>query len=393
MIYLDHNATSPVHPHVLEGMLPFFTERAGNPSSVHGAGRAARQGLDEARRRVAVLLDVHESQIVFTSGGTEANNMALFGYAARCKFRGHLVTSAVEHPSLLQVCERLKRYGMAVTVVGVDGNGCVRPEEVFAALRADTILVSIMHANNETGVVQPVAEIGQGCRTRSPAVAFHVDAVQTVGKIPVRFAALAVDMLSLSAHKFGGPKGVGALVIDKSFVLDPLLVGGGQERGRRAGTENLPGIVGCGLAAERVQTAMAAEHHRLQQLQKHLEAGLQAAIPECLIFGQQAAVRLPNTTALGISGIHGETVVMNLDLAGFAVSSGSACGSGRSQPSHVPTAMGMTSDLASSMVRVSLGWNTAPEDVEQFVVCFAKVIKRLQPFSHAVPHGTTLALE
>ncbi len=391
MIYLDHNATSPMRPQVLEAMLPFFTERAGNPSSVHGMGRAARQGLDEARRRVAALLEVHDSQVIFTSGGTEANNMAIFGYAARCRFRGHLITSAVEHPSVLHVCERLERYGMAVTRVGVDRHGGVCPGDVRAALRADTILVSIMHANNETGVMQPVEEIGRICRTA--AIPLHTDAVQTVGKRPIRFDALNVALLSLSAHKWGGPKGVGALVVEKSFAFDPLLVGGGQERGRRSGTENVPGIVGCGMAALLAQESIPEENRRLHHVQHHLEQRIQEAIPDCLVFGQQADERLPTTTALGIAGVHGETVVMNLDLEGFAVSSGSACGSGRSQPSHVPAAMGIPPELASSMVRVSLGWNTTQEDVERFVISFVRVIRRLQTFDSPAPQETTTVLE
>lgn len=380
MIYLDHNATSPARPQVIEGMLPFFAERAGNPSSVHRAGRAARQGLDVARRRVAALLDVHESQVIFTSGGTEANNTVLFGCAARHGFRGHLLMSAVEHPSVLQACERLQRYGMDLTLVAVDHNGCVSPEEVLSAIRSDTILVSIMHANNETGVMQPVTEIGRACRQAS--VPLHSDAVQSVGKVPLRFEDLDVDFLSLSAHKFGGPKGVGALIIDKHAQVNALLVGGGQERGRRSGTENLPGIVGCGIAAELAQSVLEEENQRLRNLQHYLEQSIQAAIPECVIFGQNAEKRLPNTTALGVHGIDGETVVMNLDLDGFALSSGSACASGRNQHSHVLVAMGCVTDLMLSMVRVSLGWNTTQEAVERFVVCFTQIIKRLQSLSH-----------
>lgn len=387
MIYLDHNATSPMPPQVLAGMLPFFAERVGNPSSVHGAGRQARQGLDEARRRLATLLAVHESQILFTSGGTEANNTALFGLAARCGFRGHLITSTVEHPSILQGCGRLEQMGMGVTRVVVDATGTVHPEAVRAALREDTVLVSIMHANNETGVIQPVGEIARLCREAAPGVALHSDAVQSVGRIPVHCGALQLSMLSLSAHKFGGPKGVGALVVDKSLALEPLLVGGGQERGRRAGTENVPGIVGMGLAMEWACGRMEEEQRRLQGLRDHLEREIQAQLPECLVFGQQAAARIPNTVALGMPGIHGETVVMTLDLEGFAVSSGSACGSGRAQPSHVPLAMGAAPELAASMVRVALGWNSTEGDVERFVRAFVQVIKRLRRFAVPAAQG------
>ncbi|MEO5348191.1 MAG: cysteine desulfurase [Magnetococcus sp. YQC-3] len=381
MIYLDYNATSPMPPQVLAGMLPFFAERVGNPSSVHGPGRLARQGLDEARRQLASRLQVHESQVIFTSGGTEANNIALFGTASRCGFRGHMVVSAVEHPSVLQVGERLAQLGMEVTWLAVDEAGVVRPDALRAAMRADTVLVSIMHANNETGVIQPLAEIATLCRAMAAKVAIHTDAVQSGGRVPLSLAALQVDMLSLSAHKLGGPKGVGALIVDKSLALEPLLLGGGQERGRRAGTENVPGIVGFGLAFDWACARMGEESARLLALQQQLERGIQAQLPACQIFGQQAAARLPNTTALGMPGIHGETVVMNLDLEGFAVSSGSACGSGRAKPSHVPLAMGASPDLAAGMVRVALGWETTQEEVERFVVAFVRVIKRLQQFA------------
>lgn len=387
MIYLDHNATSPLRPHILEAMLPFLTERTGNPSSIHGAGRAARQGVDEARRQVAALLAVHDSQIIFTSGGTEANNMAIFGQAARCKFRGHLVTSAIEHPSVLQICKRLQHYGMDVTGVSVDHNGSLRPEDVIAALRADTVLVSIMHANNETGVIQPVAEISKACHAASSTLVVHADAIQSVGKIPVQFESLGVDMLSLSAHKVGGPKGVGALVMAKHLAIDPWLVGGGQERGRRAGTENVPGIVGFGATAAWVQSALTEEMQRLQLLQQMLERAIQESLPDSLILGQQAEARLPNTTALALAGIHGETVVINLDLAGYAISSGSACSSGHNQPSHVPAAMGIAPDLATGLVRISLGWNTTQTEVEHFITRFIQVIKRLRHLSGPSLHG------
>ena len=380
MIYLDHNATTPARPQVIEGLVPFFAERAGNPSSVHSAGRAARQGLDEARRRVAAVLDVHERQVIFTSGGTEANNTVIFGCAAQHGFRGHLIVSAIEHPSILLVCERLQRYDMEITQVAVDRHGCLSAEEVLSAIRKDTRLVSVMHANNESGVIQPVAEIARECRLL--AVPMHSDAVQSMGKIPLSFEELGVDFLSLSAHKFGGPKGVGALIVEKSAQYNALLMGGGQESGRRSGTENLPGIVGFGIAAQLAQVTLAAEYQRLRSLQHYLEETIKIAIPECVIFGQGAANRLPNTTALGVHGMDGETVVMNLDLEGFSLSSGSACGSGRHKPSHVLIAMGCAADLALSMVRVSLGWNTTQEEVERFVVGFTRVIKRLQHLSH-----------
>ena len=375
MIYLDHNATSPMPAQVLDGMVPFFAEHAGNPSSVHTVGRAARQGLDEARRRVAALLDVHYSQVIFTSGGTEANNTALLGIAEQHGFRGHMLVSAIEHPSILKVCERLQMRGMAVTQVAVDPQGRVDAEAVAASLREDTRLVSVMHANNETGVIQPLAEIGRVCR--QAGVPLHSDAVQSAGKIAFDFASLEVDFLSLSAHKFGGPKGVGALIVDKHATFAPLLLGGGQERGLRSGTENIPGIVGFGLAAALAQSQQADVFVRLQALQQRLETGIQAAVPECVIFSQ-GSERLPNTTAVAVPGLDAETVVMSLDLDGFAISSGSACGSGRQKPSYVIHAMGYPDELAISMLRVSLGWQNSEQDVQRFVVGFKRVIKRLQ---------------
>lgn len=385
MIYLDHNATSPARPEVVDAMLPYLTDRAGNPSSVHGAGRAARKGLDEARRRVAAFLNVHYDRVVFTSGGTESNNAALFGLAAKRGFAGHLVVSAIEHPSVLEAVAVLENRGMAVSRVPVDDQGRVSVDAVRAALRDDTILVSVMHANNETGVVQPIAEIGELCR--SGGVVFHSDGVQAVGKLAVDLTELPVDLYAISAHKFGGPKGIGALVMDKSLSLAPLLTGGGQERGRRSGTENLPGIVGFGAAAELLQQQRIEENARLTALRETLEHDMLAAVPGGEVFGA-GAERLPNTTALGFPGLDGEALVMTMDLEGFAISSGSACASGKMEPSHVIRAM--TDDsaaLAAGMVRVTLGWNTEEVEVARFVRAFARVVKRLRemagPFAAA----------
>lgn len=375
MIYLDHNATSPARPQVIESMLPFFSEKIGNPASVHSAGRIARQGLDEARRGVAHFLDVHESQIIFTSGGTESNTMALFSEGIKSGFSGHIITSNIEHPSILQTCDALKKRGMTVTHVGVDKKGRLDPDTLFSAFKKETVLVSVMHANNEIGTIQPLSEIGAFCRQRG--VVFHSDAVQSVGKIEVDFYGLNVDMLSISAHKLGGPKGIGALIVDKRYAVEPLMVGGGQERGRRSGTENLPGIIGFAKVCDTIQTTLLEESQRLKGLKHQLESQIQEALPDSVIFGQKSE-RLPNTSALAVPGTDGETVVMNLDLEGFAVSSGSACSSGRSQPSHVAAALGIEDGLALSMVRVTLGWNTTQEDIKRFVKTYIRVIKRLQ---------------
>ena len=384
MIYLDHNATSPARPQVIEALLPYLAERAGNPASVHGPGRLARQGLDEARRKVGALLGVHESRVIFTSGGTEANNLALFGQTARSGFRGHLVTSVVEHPSVLRSCEVLEQRGMTVSRLPVDGLGRVDPADVDAAIQGDTVLVSIMHANNETGVIQPIERIAAICRRSG--VLFHSDRAQTIGKWPLGLQypgqqpgenpAAEPDMVSLSAHKFGGPKGTGALVVSNAIAMEPQLVGGGQERGHRSGTENLPGIVGFGAAAEQVMAEAAVESQAMATYRDFLETRLAEALPACVVFGQ-GADRLPNTTAVGCPGLDGETLVMNLDLAGFAVSSGSACSSGRAEPSPVPRAMGVSETLARSMVRISLGWNTRREEVERFAAAYIRTVKKL----------------
>jgi cysteine desulfurase len=374
MIYLDHNATTFIRPGVMETITSVWTQHVGNPSSVHGAGRAARQALDRARRQVARLVGVHESQVIFTSGGTEANNLALFGLTARFDYQGHVLTSAVEHASLLIPAKEIQKRGMGVTFADVDGEGVVDPMQVLGALRDDTRIVSIMHANNETGVIQPIENIADGCR--AAGVPFHVDAAQTLGKVPIDFTRLGVDMMTLSSHKIGGPQGVGALIIDKRMALQPRMIGGGQERGRRSGTENLPAIVGFGAAAVRVQSALEAEPGRLCALRDQLENSLKQTLPSVVIFGA-AEKRLPNTSAIGFDRLDGATLVMNLDLEGFAVSSGSACGSGKTEPSHVLQAMGIPASLARGFIRVSLGWTTTSEEVERFVAALKRIVDRL----------------
>ncbi|MBF0453580.1 MAG: cysteine desulfurase [Magnetococcales bacterium] len=378
MIYLDHNATSPVRGEVVPLITPYFTEFIGNPSSVHGSGRAARKGLDEARRKLAQLVDVHESQIIFTSGGTEANNLALMGVALQANFNGHLITSAIEHPSILAMCDLLEQRGVAVTRIGVDSQGVVDLNALEEAMTPETFLVSVMHANNETGVIQPIQQIAQRCRQAQ--VIFHSDTVQSVGKLPVTLEGVGADMISLSAHKFGGPKGVGALVINNRLALSSMLLGGGQERNRRAGTENLPGIVGFGAACQLVGSNQRKEYERLLGLRNQLEADLSNLLPELIVFGNETE-RLPNTTLVGVAGLDGETLVMNMDLAGFAISAGSACGSGRTQASPVLAAMGYDGAVGQSAVRISLGWSSQREDINRFAPVFARTVKRLQQMS------------
>ncbi|MBF0272517.1 MAG: cysteine desulfurase [Magnetococcales bacterium] len=379
MIYLDHNATSPTRPEVAEAMLATLTRQEGNPSSVHGPGRAARQTLDEARRAVARLVNVHDSRVIFTSGGTEANHLAILGMAEQAEFQGTLITSAVEHPSVLMPCDKAGQRGMTVIHLPVDASGRIHPDRLKTALTLDTRLVSIMAANNETGVLQPVAEIGALCR--AAGVPFHCDATQYAGKLPLQADGIQADLLTLSAHKLGGPKGCGALIVGPAVQLTPQLLGGGQERNRRSGTENLPGIAGFGAVAQLVAPRIEAESLALTALRQKLEEGLLKSVPDAVILGAQAP-RLPNTTALALPGVDGETLVMTLDLAGFAISSGAACSSGKNTPSHVPLAMGLDHALTRSVTRISLGWDSTEHAVDRFIHAFHRSVDRLRKGSH-----------
>ncbi|MBF0214263.1 MAG: cysteine desulfurase [Magnetococcales bacterium] len=379
MIYLDHNATSPPRPEVAEAMMNALHRAHGNPSSVHGPGRAARQILDEARRAVARLVQVHDSRVVFTSGGTESNHLAILGVLDRATAPGTVITSAVEHPSVLQPCDQLARRGFRVIRLPVDESGLIRPADLQEALDPSTRLVSIMAANNETGVLQPVAEIGALCR--AAGVPFHCDATQWAGKLPLQADAFQADLLTLSAHKFGGPKGCGALIVAASLRLAPQLLGGGQERGRRSGTENLPGIAGFGAAASLIASKVDSEAATITALRQKMEQGLLKTIPDAVILGAKAP-RLPNTTALALPGVDGETLVMTLDLAGFAISAGAACSSGKNTPSHVPLAMGLDHELTRSVTRISLGWDSTEHAVDLFIQAFHRSVDRLRKGSH-----------
>ncbi|MBF0620295.1 MAG: cysteine desulfurase [Magnetococcales bacterium] len=376
--YLDHNATTPVRPEVIEAMLPYFSEKSGNPASVHGAGRAARDGIDRSRRTLGEILGVHNSQIIFTSGGTESNNLALFGLAAKSGFKGRLVISGIEHPSVDSVATALEKHGMRITRVKPDSHGVIDAGKIMAAVDAETVAVSVMQANNETGVIQPVEEIAHACQNRR--CVFHSDAVQVFGKKSLDFYRDCGGLLSLSAHKLGGPKGVGALVLDKSLALEPLLFGGGQERGRRSGTENLTGIVGFGVAAKLAVDGLALEQSRLSALRDSLADQVKQAIPQTVVFGENAN-KLANTLAMGWAGLDGETLVMNLDLAGYSVSSGSACSSGRTEPSRILKAMGVDTALGRSMIRVSLGLDSDALMVQQFAAQLIRTVRQLTSMS------------
>lgn len=372
-VYLDHNATSPLDPAVLEAMLPFLRlSVGGNASSRHAPGRAARAAVERAREQVAALAGTTPRNVVFTSGGTEANNLALKGFAATWQ-SGSLLVGAVEHSSVLAPARDLATRGWRLHEVAPDRDGRVAPDALMAALAPDTRLVSLMWANNETGVIQDIAACAALAAERG--IVFHTDAVQAAGKIAIDAGLPGIRLMSLSAHKLGGPQGVGALIVDAAVDIAPLLHGGGQEGGRRSGTENLAGIVGFGRAAELAATRLDAAG-ALIALRSRLEDGL-AVLPGVEIYGR-AVERLPNTVFFAVEGIDGATLLLMLDDAGYAVSSGSACGSGRPEPSHVLLAMGVDRERAYGALRVSLGPDNRAEDVDGFVAALRERVGALR---------------
>src|SRR5881296_398542 len=379
-VYLDHNASTPVHPEVVAEMLPYFTELYGNPSSIHAFGREARDGMDLARERVARFLKVSPPEIVFTSGGTESDNFAVKGLAwARGK--GHLITSQVEHHAVLRTCRALEAQGFDLTCVGVDEFGMVDPDEVRRAIRPDTIAISIMHANSEVGTLQPIAAIGRIAREHD--VPFHVDAVQTFGKLPLDVDALGIDALSFSAHKIYGPKGVAGLFVRKGSKMVAVQHGGEHERRRRAGTENVAGIVGLAKAVELRAREMAAEAERLTVLRDRLWHAIRERVPDVRLSGHPTE-RLPGTANVCYRNVESESIVLGLDLKGIAVSAGSACTAGSVEPSHVLVAMGVPLDWAMGAVRSSLGRSTTTEDVDFVVASVTEVVSRIR---QAMPVG------
>ena len=376
-VYLDHNATTPLDPDVLRAMLPFLAEGFGNPGSLHAWGREARQALERARATVALALGAADKDsVVFTSGGTEADNLALMGVAtARAKDGRHLIVSCVEHHAVLNAAAHLTRQGFEVSYLPVDSQGCLDPEDVRQAIRSDTILVSLMHSNNETGVLFPIAAMGRLCQERG--VIFHTDAVQSFGKVFLDVEALHVDLLSLSGHKLYGPKGIGALFIRRGTKMSPLLYGGMQERSRRAGTENVAGAVGLARATE--ISALSADQiaKRVADLRDRLETGLMAAMPGVLRNGHPTE-RLPHTSNLAFAGVEAESLILALDLAGIGVSSGAACSSGSVEPSHVLTAMGLAPDRVMSSVRFSLGRTTTEEEIDRVLEILPQIVERMR---------------
>lgn len=374
VIYLDNNATTRPDPEVVEALLPCLRDHYGNPSSAHLLGLQAEGALVQARAQVAALLGAQPAEIVFTSGGTEALNHALRGAAEAFPAKRHLVTTAVEHSAVRALAGWLQRQGFEVTVLGVDGEGRLDLAELEAALRPDTLMVALMAANNETGVRFPVGEAAARAKRAGALVA--VDAVQALGKITVDVAAWGADLVAFSGHKFHGPKGVGGLWIRRGVRLRPLLVGGEQERGRRGGTENLPGIVGLGKAAE-LALARLPDQVRVAELRDRLEAGLRAELPDLHIHGL-GAERLPNTSLFAVPGVEGEALQLRLSQRGICVSTGSACTTGRPEPSHVLQAMGVSPDLARGTVRVSLSRETTAEDIATAVSVLPQVVRELR---------------
>ena len=377
--YFDHNATTPVDPRVLEAMLPYFGPEFGNASSLHRFGQDARQAVEAARRQVAAQLGCDARDVVFTSGGTEADNLAVFGTVrAAAGPSRHVITTRIEHPAVLQACEQLEREGADVTYLPVSGDGSVAPDDVRAALRSDTVLITVMHANNEIGTIQPLEEIGR--IAREAEVPLHTDGVQSFGKLRTHVKDLGVDLFSLSAHKIYGPKGVGALYVRRGLQLAKVQYGGSHERNRRPGTENVPGIVGLGAAAELSGSDRETENERTGRLRDRLEREVLAAIPDAHVHGRDAP-RLPTTSSVRFDHAESEPLLISLDLQGFAVSSGSACSSGAAKPSHVLTAIGLSRDQAKSTLRLSLGRQTDDEQLDDLLAKLPGIVERLRVLS------------
>ena len=378
-IYLDYAATTPTHPEVVKVMLPYFTDVFGNPSSIYSYGQEAKGAIEEARVKVADLIGARGEEIVFTSGGTEADNFALKGVAFANETKGnHIITSSIEHHAVIETCKFLKRRGFRVTYLPVDEYGRIDPDDVREAITNKTILISVMQASNEMGTIEPIAEIGR--IAREAGIYFHTDAVQAVGHIPVDVNELEVDLLSMSAHKLYGPKGVGALYIRKGTKLIPFMHGGGQERRRRASTENVPGIVGLGKAVELAQQDMGEEAERLTYLRDQLIKGLLERIDHTRLNGHPLK-RLPNNVNVSVDYVEGESMLLNLDLEGICASTGSACSSASLEPSHVLLALGLSPEQAHGSLRFSLGKWTGGEEIERVLEVLPRVIAKLRAMS------------
>lgn len=379
-VYFDYNATTPPTPEVVDRVAAATRDLFGNASSVHHFGQQAKAALDEARSAVAALIAADPSEVVFTAGGTESDNFAIRGVADALDTtpRRHLIATAIEHEAVLNTYKALAKRGWRITLLPVDQTGVVAPERLAEALGDDTALVSVMHANNEIGTIQPIAELAALAHSRGAL--FHTDAVQSAGKIPVSVRTLGVDLLSLSAHKFNGPKGAGALFIKRGTRLQPILTGGKHERNRRAGTENTPALAGMGVAARQAVQKMASEHARLAALRDRLEAGIVAAVPGTAVNGDPAQ-RVPNTTNISFDRIEAESLLIALDLEGIAVSTGSACSSGTLEPSHVLKAMGYPVHRTQNSLRFSLGLFSTDAEVDRTIAALPRLVEKLRSLS------------
>jgi cysteine desulfurase len=375
-VYLDNNATTPVLPEVFEAMRPYFSERFGNASSIHHHGQDTRAAVEDARESVADLLGCSASEIVFTSGGTESDNLAVAGWIAA---GDHVITAGIEHHAVLHACKHVEKLGCDVTILPVDGRGLIDPADVRRALRPNTKLISVMMANNETGVLQPVEEIGKIAKEAS--VLFHTDAVQAAAKVPINIQQIGCDALSISGHKIHAPQGVGALFVKKGTRIQPLFHGGRHERSRRAGTENVPGIVALGKAAQLAKHALGhGDDKKIAAMRDRLEKGILAKVDESVVNGK-GAPRVPNTTNIRFDHIEGESLVIALDLKGLAVSTGAACSSGAIEPSHVLIAMGLRPDRARSSIRFSLGKQTTEAEIDLALALVPETVARLRELS------------
>ena len=379
MIYFDHAATTQVKPEVLQAMLPFFTQSYGNPSSIYQFAQTNKRALEESRETIATILGAQPNEIFFTSGGTESDNWAIKGIAESLKDKGnHIITTKIEHHAVLNPCHYLEKHGYEVTYLDVDKNGLVSPEQVEKAIKKGTILISIMFANNEIGTIMPIAEIGKIAKEHG--VVFHTDAVQAVGQIPIDINKLHIDLLSLSGHKFYGPKGIGVLFIRRGIKLPPLLHGGAQERGRRAGTENVPGIVGLAKAMELAYQDLETKNIKIQALRDRLIEGVYDTIPYAQLNGDRKQ-RLPNNVNFSFDFVEGESLLLLLDMEGIFASSGSACASGSLDPSHVLLALGLSHEKAHGSIRFTLGEDNTMEDVEMLLTKLPAIVQKMREMS------------
>ncbi len=378
-VYLDHAATTSVRPEVLEAMLPYFSEKYANPSSIYSMAQESKAAIDNAREKVAAAIGANPQELYFTSGGTEADNWAIKGVAYKNRDKGrHIITTSIEHHAVLHTCQYLEKEGFDVTYLPVDEKGFVSPSQVEDAIRDDTVLISIMYANNEIGTIQPIEEIG--AIAKEHGIPLHTDAVQAVGNIHIDVEKLGIDLLSMSAHKFYGPKGVGALYVRKGVNLEPYIHGGAQERGKRASTENVPGIVGMGKAIELAASNIDSYNKKLLELRDMTIDGILAKIPYVRLNGDREK-RLPGNVNFSFEFIEGESLLLLLDMAGICASSGSACTSGSLDPSHVLIAIGLPHEIAHGSLRLSFGWDNTREDVEYLLEVLPNIVKRLRHVS------------